>query len=280
MAINLDCPRCKVRLRVPDKKAGGYVNCPHCQGRFWVDKAMAHDASPADTVTMAVPPPAPPPYVANDSPPSAGLPRESVSPESLPATKPPSTAMVLPPMRTPAPVAPPAVPQTPRKVARFISAETAQSTLQPAADGKLPELHLVDIGQKEDEEKKPSSMSPLSLFGIIAGSLVLTLVILLLGDTSNTGNTEAKAKAWSQIEANYFTDPGSNELQPYNQLLREAKRAHLSQDRKTEREMFDKVLVLLRAERSQTQKGLTGSRERDKKLEEQVILLRNGLMAE
>jgi hypothetical protein len=325
MAINLDCPRCKARLRVPNKKAGGYVNCPHCQGRFWVDKAAASDAAPLEKVTMAAPPAATPPNVAElaakalniplRKSDAASPPREAISPTALPASPlppPPPAAMTLPPMRmsppavpaspasnptkpkTPAPAvnappqaspsappaAPPVVSRPGRKVARFISAEAAQSSLKLAADGKLPELHLIDGTQKIEPEKKTSSLSPLALVGILAASVLMCFAIIFLGDSTPAGNAEARDNAWKQIEANYFNDPGGGELKPYNRMLREAKRAHQSQDRKTERELLTQLRNLLRGERAVSQRGLTGSRERDKKLEEHVNLLLSGLKTE
>jgi Zn-finger nucleic acid-binding protein len=291
MAINLECPRCKARLRVPNKKAGGYVNCPHCQGRFWVDKAAQSDASPADTVTMAAPPAATPPVAA---PPPAVTPPVSPLPTLPPMRmpKPPQSVPPAPPIapsnpKTPSlaansapPAAPPVV--TPvsrpgRKVARFISAEAAQSTLQIAADGKLPELHLSDGGQKEKQEAKTSSMSPLALAGIMILSVGLTVLIVMMAGSPPSNNADQRTKAWSQIEADYFSDPGGRELKEYNRLLREAKQAQQAQDYKTERAIFHKLLDQLRAERDVNEKGLTGSKTRDKKLEECVTVLLNGL---
>ena len=46
MSIKLDCPRCKTLLQVPNKLAGGYVNCPHCKGRLWVSKDAAVEKTP------------------------------------------------------------------------------------------------------------------------------------------------------------------------------------------------------------------------------------------
>jgi hypothetical protein len=178
------------------------------------------------------------------------------------------------------PAAPPVVSRPGRKVARFISADAAQSALSLAADGKLPELHLIDSGQADQQEKKPSSLSPLALFAIVASSVLVSILILLLGDSSPATNAERQNEAWRQIEAGYFVDPGGNELKPYNLMLREAKRAQQSQDRKTERDLFGRILDLLRAERGINEKGLTGSRERDKKLEEQITILLNGLKQE
>jgi hypothetical protein len=307
MAINLDCPRCKTRLRVPNKKAGGYVNCPHCKGRFWVDKAAPSDDAQADAVTIA-----PPPVAAPPSPPAAPL-AAAIPPR---APRPSATVDMQPPLAVPpaladkpnkpkpdvpavttAPCAPPTMAAPPvaaatsatappvqspgRKVARFISAEAAQSTLQLAADGKLPELHLSDGDQKEEKEKKSSALSPLALIGILFGSVLLTIVIIMAGDTSSSGNTEAQTKAaWAQIEADYFSDPAGSELKPYNRMLREAKRAYQSQDRKTERQLFNKILDMLRAERDANEKGLTGTRQRDKILEQNLTTLLQGINQE
>jgi hypothetical protein len=165
-------------------------------------------------------------------------------------------------------------------VARFIPAEAAQSTLQPTADGKLPELHLSDGGEKTVQEKKSSSLSPWALAGIVATSLLVSLAILLLGDTAPPDNIEGEKAAWRQIEANYFSDPAGGELKPYNRMLREAKRAQQSQDRKSQRELLGKVRDLLRGERGVNEKGLTGSRDRDKTLERHVTVLLNGLRQE
>jgi hypothetical protein len=162
-------------------------------------------------------------------------------------------------------------------VARFISAEAAQSTIALAADGKLPELHLVDTGQQEKQEKKSSSLSPVALVAVVLSSVIISAMLFLMGDSSNSNNAEARAKAWAQIEANYFIDPAGSELKPYNLTLREAKRAEQAHDRKTERELFVNLLDRLRAERGVNQKGYTGSPERDKKLEEHITVLLNGL---
>jgi len=178
------------------------------------------------------------------------------------------------------PVAPPVVPRPGRKVARFISAEAARSSLQLAADGKLPELHLSDGNKTDAAEKKTSSLSPLALIAIVASSLLTTVMIFLFGGTAPANNAEAQANAWRQIEADYFSDPAGNDLNPYNSMLREARRAHQSHDLKTERELLSNVRDLLRVERDAGAKGLTGSRGRDRKLEEYITVLLNGLKTE
>ena len=54
MAIKTDCPRCKAHLQVPNKLAGGYVNCPQCKGRLWVAKDAPADATPVDAIGVRV----------------------------------------------------------------------------------------------------------------------------------------------------------------------------------------------------------------------------------
>ncbi|MBN1910619.1 MAG: hypothetical protein JW818_12815, partial [Pirellulales bacterium] len=53
MPIKVDCPRCRKPLAVPSKKAGSYVNCPECNGRFWVPAASKIEESSAE---LALPP--------------------------------------------------------------------------------------------------------------------------------------------------------------------------------------------------------------------------------
>ena len=62
-----------------------------------------------------------------------------------------------------------------RKVARFVTADAAESALKPAADGKLPELKLRDAGEKTPREAGRKSMNPLVLFGLLAMSVVMSV---------------------------------------------------------------------------------------------------------
>ena len=49
-----------------------------------------------------------------------------------------------------------------KKVARFITAEAAQSTLRPAADGKLPDLQLEEGAAQQKPQAGQQSMNPWS----------------------------------------------------------------------------------------------------------------------
>jgi hypothetical protein len=318
MAIKLDCPRCKQPLSVPNKKAGSYANCPRCQGRFWVPKDAPADAAEIEAVTLAA-------AVAASASPPAHVPAATFTPGALPAApstpipsvNPPAAPPIAgrpvrpptPPMRiaplspaasglhpaAPAPVASaPAVPAPAapgplmpnRKVARFVAAEAAQSTIKPAADGRLPDLCLQEGQAKQKEEGKSTTINPLVLFGVLSLSVVLSVVLVLIDTEPQSSASEQKARARKIIEEKYFgggTLEGGK-VQPYQAYLRNAQQAHSRGDVKAEREFYRKVLDLLRTDPGASDPGagpgarrhfLTGAYKTDEELEEQVrILLR------
>ena len=279
MAIKMNCPRCKTHLQVPNKLAGGYVNCPQCKGQLWVAKNAPADATLAENVGISdsgvFPIPAVPPNVATSTPPATSAPsappQRIKSPPDQPT--PPSSAMGLP---SPAP---PPAPAPRKRVARFVAAEAADSTLRLAADGKLPELHL-DEGQiKEKAATKSSSVNPLVMLGALSMSVVLSVVLVAIDmETPAAADSHGKAHMRKVIENDYFGagDFESKDLEPYQVLLREAQRAYTRGDYKNERKHYRKVLDMLRAERGPLEKGLTGSRSRDKKLEKAISVLLSG----
>ncbi len=248
MAIKLDCPRCKQRLQVPSKLADGYVHCPQCKGRVWVAREAA---------AAAAPPP-------DDSPPAP------VPSASLPIPVSPAV---------PAPVAPPPAPARRKKVARFITAEAAQSTLQPAADGKLPDLRLEEGAAQQKPQSQQRSMNPLVLLGVLSASVVVSVAMVLIGvQRHDTVTTQRQDHMRQMIESEFFGGGNieTKSLEPYQMRLREAQRAHSHGDFNTERERYRRVLDMLRAERGAEEKGLTGSRKRDKELEEAISVLLGG----
>lgn len=249
MPIKLDCPRCKRPLLVPNKKTGGYVTCTHCNGRVWVPKSVPADSPQIDAAPLQGGVGAGW-KIAEPLPPSAGL---------------------TPTGQTPPPA---------KKVARFISAEAAQSTLKPAEDGQLPELHLREGEKKEKKQAESRTINPLVLFGALSISVALSILLVMVDFGSpRASSSQEKAKARQMIQDDYiadqehFTNPESAPpLEPYQVYLREAQRAYSRGDRKTERQMYRKVLNLLRAERDEFG-GLTGSPSNDQTLEEQISIL-------
>jgi hypothetical protein len=178
------------------------------------------------------------------------------------------------------PVAPPIVPGRGKKVARFISAEMSQSPLKASADGKLPELQLNDGQAATSTEAKSTTVSPLVLMAVLSVSVAFSVMAVFMDFGPSQGtHAREKAEARAFIEKNYFPDQREMALdpkkkpEPYQLWLQDAQQAHERHDRKAERAMYLKVLDRLHQERGTFQKGLTGSSERDKKLEEQIIIL-------
>jgi hypothetical protein len=252
MAIRIECPRCHTCLQVPNKLAGGYVNCAHCQGRLWVPKDAPGDATRADAVTMAT---------AGSAP--------------IPGPTIPLRPGVLSPPQT---VTPPPPPAPPKRIARFITAEAADSTLHLAADGRLPELHLEEGKSKETPEAKSRSVNPLVLLGVLSMSVVLSIVLVLVDwEPPSDSASPQKVQMRQMIEEEYFGAGtiDAKGLEPYQLLLRESQRASTRGDYKTEREQYRQVLDMLRTERGIHEKGLTGSRSRDEKLKNAISILLN-----
>ena len=107
------------------------------------------------------------------------------------------------------------------------------------------------------------------------------MTVLIMLSTSSSGPEEIspeKVQALREIEDQFFGDSTRETLQPYQQLLREARQAHARDDFKAERQYYQQVLELLRMESHPTaqspggrlEKGVTGSREHDRELEKLI----------
>jgi hypothetical protein len=280
MAVKTDCPRCKAHLQVPNRLAGGYVNCPQCKGRLWVVKNAPVDPTPVDTIAIASgeseqrpvgEPPAP------ASPPIRGemvaAPPAGFVGASEEASEPSRKAASGRRRAQPKPASPSAPVQ--RKVARLVTAEAAESTLRLAADGKLPELSLEEVGGQR-QESQTASRSPLFLFLIVGVSVVSSVLLFLVDWGPSTASlTQHKAAMRQKLEEQYFGSDNldNKSLEPYQRLLRDAQRAHTRGEYSVERRKYRRVLEMLREERGSLEKGLTGSRTRDKELEEILSVL-------
>lgn len=161
------------------------------------------------------------------------------------------------------------------KTARFIPAQPAESSLRVAEDGTLPQLQLRESNAPRGGPQEPKGSNPWLVF-VAVGLSALASVFLLLTDPAAPPASlqEEKANARWRIEEEYFANLNSADpLKPYQLLLREAQQAHSRGDWATEREKYREVLALLREERAPFERGLTGSRRRDKALEELITVL-------
>jgi hypothetical protein len=165
-----------------------------------------------------------------------------------------------------------------RKVARFIPAEAAQSSLKLADDGSLPHLQLREGQATKGSPQSGSESNPFLMF-VVLGISVLASTFLLLSDfdAQPASVQEQKLNARWRIEEEYFANLNSAEpLSDYQVLLREAQQAHSRGDHETERRKYREVLNMLREERRPFERGLTGSRRRDKELESLITVLLSG----
>jgi hypothetical protein len=159
-----------------------------------------------------------------------------------------------------------------------VSAQAPTSGVQLAADGKLPELRLEDAVRTVEGRTKGKAISPLVLFAVLSLSVALSMVAVLVDfNAPNAAQLRRKSDARQRIEANYFPLAAGQGVakapERYQRYLAEAVRAHVRGDLRSERWMYNKVLDLLRTERDKFQRGLTGSRERDKELEDLIVVL-------
>jgi hypothetical protein len=308
----VNCPICKGRLWVPKDAPADAVPIEAIVPQGSVAATVSAPENITISVTLPAPPAPPPPVpsIAPDAnrrsilpsgrPPVVGpsvVPPPVVAPPIM--ARPTATSQTsLPPVQTPAvpppgasksgrvakqplpvPEAPPQIQPASRKVARFVSAEAARSTLKPAEDGKLPELYLSDGDQREKAVEKTKSLQPLVLFGVLALSVGLSIALVLVDVNPQSATKEQmQADARQTIKNNFFgSRQGKGTLERYQVLLREAQIEHDQGNYKTERAKYREVLKMIRAEHGAadlgTEKGLTGSRKRDKELEENISLL-------
>ena len=166
----------------------------------------------------------------------------------------------------------------PARTARLITSESAQSVLKLAPDGRLPELHLAeDETSKKSDEEQGAAMNPLVLFGLLTLSVAMSVAMVLIDwSAPTTSRAEERARARAVIEERFFGGGSLNRtkpLEPYQELLRDAQREHFRGNIQKERELYRKVLDLLRAERAAGDRGLTGSLTNDRLLETQLLIL-------
>ena len=190
-----------------------------------------------------------------------------------------SATRAAPAMAAVAPAAAVRLATPPPRVARLISADAAESALKPSADGRLPDLQLQEGIGTAEADAPAKSTHPAVLFAVLALSVVISVVLAMVSfSPSDSIDSEQQNAARQFIEENYFG--GGNidrgELQPYQIYLREAKRAHSNGDLKTEKARYRKVLDLLRGDRGEGGRGLTGSRTDDAKLEDQIGVILRG----
>ena len=297
MAIKIVCPRCRKPLSVPSKIAGAYANCPSCSGRFWVPESVPAEGKSGDPLLKIAPtegrPGDPPPE------PTAAEPGGLAPPKTPPLARPlPSRALgathrtCLPPYRTSQRIPPVAASPVGRPCRR------RRCPFRAGAEGGP--IHLVGGRPIDAEDRRrwaparvaaareprrgegrgenDHGQSAGACFACSSISVVFSISLALI-DFGGDPNADSPRQLCARqlIERDYLPMDEEEPLLPYQRYLGTAQRAHSQGNVKLERALYRRVLDMLREERGDFQKGLTGSRDRDEKLKAWIsVLLREG----
>ncbi len=156
-----------------------------------------------------------------------------------------------------------------RNVARFIPGGGSGAGAALASDGRLPELKLQE-GQKRRASSEAEATNPLVMVGVLCLSFVMSTALVLY-DSGTPGGNDQQVKDRRRLAE--FCEQSTGTLAPYQQYLRDAQRAHSRGDEQTERQMYRRVLQLLRAEGRSRYTTVTPTRLEDRELEELLARL-------
>jgi hypothetical protein len=161
-----------------------------------------------------------------------------------------------------------------KSAARLMLDAAGEPRVQLGADGRLPELNLSEAGRPAVESSGPPGVQLWLVIVAVLVSTAMSALILLWTPESVRTSTVTQAQARFQVR-NFYGREGS-ELEPYQQLLRQAAVEHSQGRTREERRMYLKVLDLLNSADvldSSNFHGLTGrqtgrGRNSDKELRE------------
>jgi hypothetical protein len=129
----------------------------------------------------------------------------------------------------------------PKKSAARLTLDAAgEPRVQLGADGRLPELNLSETGGPVVESSGKSSVQPWLVIVAVLASTAMSALLLLWTPESGGSSTAAHAQARFQLR-NFYGKEGSD-LEPYQQLLRQAAVEHSQGRIREERRMYLKVL--------------------------------------
>jgi hypothetical protein len=150
-------------------------------------------------------------------------------------------------------------------VARFITDGPGDPLVKLGEDGHLPELtlHETHSGARKDAGSKQSN--PILLLVVLGLSMGITMLMLFTDIGGLASSTEVKAQARDEIKDYYGQE--NEPIKPYQESLREARRAHSRRDFDGERRAYRNVLAQLRSEAKDMVSrytGLTGRKTYEK----------------
>jgi hypothetical protein len=276
MRVAVTCPYCKRPMAASSAFAGQMVACPNCRGEFlFAPPGMTPSATEAAYFAPA----------GTDGPPSIHTAATALAPApplagttySMPAP-PPKLELTAPPIAEATGVdagvnrrAAPAPPQPPPQKARMKAATSQSPAALAGADGKLPTLQLADADRESSKSEGGQGIPLWLAVGAVAASTIMS-AFLLLGDLEGTQSAAARTASARQDIVQFYGAEAAT-LAPYQILLREAQQAHSRGDLKLERQKYQRVLTLLRAEGRTEYDGLTGTPSGDAELAKLLSIL-------
>ena len=156
-------------------------------------------------------------------------------------------------------------------VAKFITDRSGESLVKLGDDGQLPELALTEAAERAAAREKPKETNPLLVYGLLALSFVMSGVLLLVEVDVGGGSARERGDALRKIGS--FYGENGKPIQPWQQLLRDARLAASRGDRAAERKAYRRVLEMVNSEDNSKLVGLTGSPQSDDQLRELIAKL-------
>jgi hypothetical protein len=151
------------------------------------------------------------------------------------------------------------------QVARFINDRTGEPLVKLGEDGQLPALELAELAEEQPRERREArTTNPVLLYGILACSFVVSLLMLVV-DPQPRSADERAGQAEARLALQEFYGDPQQALLPYQSLLRQALIDHARGNRAGEREAYRSVLRLLDSSdirSSENHNGLTGAQTR------------------
>jgi hypothetical protein len=289
MPMTVACPGCGMQLAVPSKCVGQILSCPSCHCQFQV-------SAPPDGSAPSLP--SLPPHSMTPTAPPAGTLQPHGAPLSHGTPGPtPVVSHSSGRLRTRGPVwsdstdepppakgrdganGVPAVASPPVAVPRFIAGGSAPSAMLLAADGKLPELSLIEVQERGKSATADAKKSRPKLLSVAIGLSMVMSVFLGMYDLSPVEpGADAKSVSRATIRRFYLRPDEEESLQPYQLLLRDAERAHSRGDDAIAAAKYRQVLRMLRIEGRPEGRlpSLSDTKQSDQELEHAIsTVLRN-----
>lgn len=236
-------------------------------------RVAAHPGSSSSTLAVPIPSNVPPPTGAGTTVPrpvsDARDPRDSVVSPSAPPTGNRTEARPGKSSTSGSWVAPPAsvngsssssiaVPRAANS-ARFIAANPTERRIDLGADGRLPELILLEGGSSEPAAGNDRTSNPLVLVAVLTISFGLSAAMLFI-DTGTRRRSESDRKTAAREELILHYTKSHRRPEPYQELLRQALQFHNQGKYADELRCYRRVLDLLHEEHRENLRGLTGVR--------------------